>query len=72
MRCQLLLLLGLMASAPAWAKKVNLDYEVRLLPASGQAEVRLTWRTAARCAALTSTWARPGPTAASRPMANGN
>ncbi|WP_410953501.1 hypothetical protein [Pseudomonas sp. S1(2024)] len=42
MRCQLLLLLGLMASSPAWAKKVDLDYQVRLLPASGQAEVRLT------------------------------
>ncbi len=42
MRCQLLLLLGLMASSPAWAKKVDLDYQVRLLPASGQAEVRVT------------------------------
>ncbi|WDY56762.1 hypothetical protein [Pseudomonas sp. PSKL.D1] len=42
MRCQLLLLLGLLASSPAWAKKVDLDYQVRLLPASGQAEVRLT------------------------------
>jgi len=42
MRCQLLLLLGLVACSPAWAKKVDLDYHVRLLPASGQAEVRLT------------------------------
>jgi hypothetical protein len=42
MRCQLLLLLGLIASSPAWAKKVDLDYQVRLLPASGQAEVRVT------------------------------
>ncbi|MEZ0198259.1 hypothetical protein AB9U01_29895, partial [Pseudomonas qingdaonensis] len=42
MRCQLLLLLGLMASSPAWAKKVDLHYQVRLLPASGQAEVRVT------------------------------
>ncbi|MBC3498476.1 hypothetical protein HU764_019365 [Pseudomonas sp. SWRI100] len=42
MRCQLLLLLSLMACSPAWAKKVDLDYHVRLLPANGQAEVRLT------------------------------
>ncbi|MDZ3993463.1 hypothetical protein [Pseudomonas sp. Teo4] len=42
MRCQLLLLLGLVACAPAWAKKVDLDYQVRLLPEQGQAEVRLT------------------------------
>ncbi|MGY4526200.1 hypothetical protein [Pseudomonas sp. TE21394] len=42
MRCQLLLLLSLVACSPAWAKKVDLDYHVRLLPASGQAEVRLT------------------------------
>ncbi|WP_449434450.1 hypothetical protein [Pseudomonas putida] len=42
MRCQLVLLLGLMACSPAWAKKVDLDYQVRLLPANGQAEVRLT------------------------------
>lgn len=37
-----LLLLGLLACFPAWAKKVDLDYQVRLLPQSGQAEVRLT------------------------------
>ena len=42
MRCQWLLLLGLVAASPAWAKKVDLDYQVRLLPANGQAEVRLT------------------------------
>ncbi|AXM98388.1 hypothetical protein ACU5P1_06720 [Pseudomonas plecoglossicida] len=42
MRSQLLLCLGLVACSPAWAKKVDLDYQVRLLPASGQAEVRLT------------------------------
>ncbi|MFZ5937423.1 hypothetical protein BGP84_06950 [Pseudomonas putida] len=42
MRCQWLLLLGLVACSPAWAKKVDLDYQVRLLPANGQAEVRLT------------------------------
>lgn len=42
MRCQLLLLLSLVACSPAWAKNVDLDYHVRLLPASGQAEVRLT------------------------------
>ena len=42
MRCLLLLLLGLVACSPAWAKKVDLDYQVRLLPATGQAEVRLT------------------------------
>ncbi|MDF0733135.1 hypothetical protein P0Y43_20790 [Pseudomonas entomophila] len=42
MRRPLLLLLGLLACAPAWAKKVDLDYRVRLLPQSGQAEVQLT------------------------------
>lgn len=42
MRCPLLLLLSLVACSPAWAKKVDLDYHVRLLPANGQAEVRLT------------------------------
>jgi len=42
MRCQWLLFVGLVACSPAWAKKVDLDYQVRLLPASGQAEVRLT------------------------------
>lgn len=41
-RCHLLLALGLLASSSAWAKKVDLDYHVRLLPESGQAEVRLT------------------------------
>lgn len=38
----LMLGLGLLAGLPAWAKKVDLDYHVRLLPDSGQAEVRLT------------------------------
>lgn len=42
MRHPLLLVLGLLASAQVWAKKVDLDYQVRLLPQSGQAEVRLT------------------------------
>ncbi|MCT8166519.1 MULTISPECIES: hypothetical protein [unclassified Pseudomonas] len=41
-RSQRLLLLCLVACSPAWAKKVDLDYQVRLLPANGQAEVRLT------------------------------
>ncbi|MGG5288575.1 hypothetical protein [Pseudomonas shirazensis] len=41
MRCPVLLVLAL-ACSPAWAKKVDLDYQVRLLPSSGQAEVRLT------------------------------
>ncbi|MDD0972938.1 hypothetical protein [Pseudomonas fontis] len=35
-------LLLVLASSPAWAKKVDLDYHVRLLPQNGQAEVRLT------------------------------
>lgn len=72
MRSQLLLCLGLVACSPAWAKKVDLDYQVRLLPASGQAEVRLTLAEAVRYAAWTSTWARPMPTAASRPTASGS
>ncbi|MCO7597324.1 MULTISPECIES: hypothetical protein [Pseudomonas] len=41
MRRHLLLVLGLTACFPAWARKVDLDYQVRLLPQSGQAEVRL-------------------------------
>ncbi|MBH3429479.1 hypothetical protein [Pseudomonas alkylphenolica] len=41
MRCHWLLALVLLASSSAWAKKVNLDYHVRLLPQSGQAEVRV-------------------------------
>ena len=40
-RCHWLLALGMLASSPAWAKKVDLDYHVRLLPQSEQAEVRL-------------------------------
>lgn len=42
MRRPLLLVVGLMASSQVLAKKVDLDYQVRLLPQSGQAEVRLT------------------------------
>ncbi|RWU25706.1 hypothetical protein DM813_05130 [Pseudomonas alkylphenolica] len=41
MQCHWLLALVLLASSSAWAKKVNLDYHVRLLPQSGQAEVRV-------------------------------
>lgn len=41
-RCHWLLALGLLASSPAWAKKVNLDYHVRFIPQSEQAEVRVT------------------------------
>lgn len=41
MHRRLVLLVCLLASAPAWARKVDLDYQVRLLPATGQAEVRL-------------------------------
>jgi len=41
---RLALAVGLLAfGSPVWAaKKVDLDYHVRLLPQSGQAEVRLT------------------------------
>jgi hypothetical protein len=42
MRRPLLLVLGLAACTPAWAKKVDLDYQVRLLASTSQAEVRLT------------------------------
>ncbi|HKS12346.1 MAG TPA: hypothetical protein VJS90_04840 [Pseudomonas sp.] len=38
----LALALVVLVSSPAWAKKVDLDYHVRLLPDSGQALVRLT------------------------------
>lgn len=38
----LMLALVVLASSPAWAKKVDLDYHVQLLPDSGQAQVRLT------------------------------
>lgn len=37
-----LAVLALVLSASAWAKKVDLDYHVRFLPQSDQAEVRLT------------------------------
>ncbi|MBA1194365.1 hypothetical protein G7007_16125 [Pseudomonas entomophila] len=37
-----MVLLCLCVSAPSWARKVDLDYHVRLLPGSGQAEVRVT------------------------------
>lgn len=40
-RCHWLLALGLLVSSSAWAKKVDLDYHVRLLPQSEQAEVSL-------------------------------
>ncbi|AIR89988.1 hypothetical protein [Pseudomonas cremoricolorata] len=42
MHVRLLLLLSLLLSSPAFAKKVDLDYAVRLLPQSGQAEVQLS------------------------------
>ncbi len=42
MRCPLWMLLAVAVCPPVWAKKVDLDYQVRLLPATGQAEVRLT------------------------------
>lgn len=42
MRRPLLMVLGLLLSTQALARKVDLDYQVRLLPQSGQAEVRLT------------------------------
>lgn len=42
MRRPLLLVVALLASGQALAKKVDLDYQVRLLPDSRQAEVRLT------------------------------
>lgn len=72
MRCQLLLLLGLMASAPAWAKKVNLDYEVRLLPASGQAEVRLTLADGSAVRSLDFDLGKAGAYSGFQAVANGN
>jgi len=42
----------LLASNAAWAKKVDLDYHVRLLPQSGQAEVRLTLADGAQVRSL--------------------
>ena len=44
LRLNALLSVGLLAlSAPLWAaKRVDLDYQVRFLPASDEAEVRLT------------------------------
>jgi hypothetical protein len=42
MRRLLLIVACLLASSQVLAKKVDLDYQVRLLPQSGQAEVRLT------------------------------
>ena len=42
MRRPLLMVFVLLLSTQALAKKVDLDYQVRLLPQSGQAEVRMT------------------------------
>ncbi len=42
----------LLASNVAWAKKVDLDYHVRLLPQSGQAEVRVTLADGAQVRSL--------------------
>lgn len=42
MRLHLFWLAMLVVGSPAWAKKVDLDYQVRLLPVTGQAEVRLS------------------------------
>lgn len=42
----------LLASNVAWAKKVDLDYHVRLLPQSGQAEVSLTLADGAQVRSL--------------------
>lgn len=42
----------LLVSNAAWAKKVDLDYHVRLLPQSGQAEVRLTLADGAQVRSL--------------------
>lgn len=42
----------LLVSNAAWAKKVDLDYHVRLLPQSGQAEVRVTLADGAQVRSL--------------------
>ncbi len=72
MRCQLLLWWPVMASSPAWAKKVDLDYQVRLLPASGQAEVRLTLAEGSAVRSLDFDLGQGGGAYSDfRPMANG-
>ena len=45
----------LVVNSPVWAaNKVNLDYHVRLLPQSDQAEVRLTLAQGSACLLYTS------------------
>jgi hypothetical protein len=53
-------------------EEVDLDYQVRLLPASGQAEVRVTLAEGSAVRSLDFDLGKAGPTAASRPMANGS
>lgn len=50
----------LLASSTAWAKKVDLDYHVRLLPQSGQAEVRMTLADGAQVRSLDFDLGREG------------
>ncbi|MDG9881615.1 hypothetical protein CSV86_017780 [Pseudomonas putida CSV86] len=50
----------LLASDAAWARKVDLDYHVRLLPQSGQAEVRLTLADGAQVRSLDFDLGREG------------
>lgn len=72
MRCQLLLLFGLMASSPAWAKRSTSTTRCACCRPVARRRSASPWPKAVPCAAWTSTWARPGPTAASRLMADGN
>lgn len=60
MRRPLLLVVGLLASSQVLAKKVDLDYQVRLLPQSGQAEVRLTLADGSAVRSLDFDLGKPG------------
>jgi hypothetical protein len=71
-RIPLGLLIALLGS-PLWAaQKVNLDYHVRLMPQTGQADVRLTLAEGSAVRSLDFDLGAPAATAISRPMAAGS
>ena len=71
-RIPLGLLIALLGS-PLWAaQKVNLDYHVRLMPQTGQADVRLTLAEGSAVRSLDFDLVRRAATAISRPTGSGS
>ncbi len=67
-----LVLASLLSTPLAAAQRVDLDYHVRFLPDSGQAEVQPDPQPAARRYAISTSASAPmAATATSRPMASG-